>query len=267
MTLLTLYQIDAFATRAFEGNPAAVIELADWLADDVLQAIAVENNLSETAYIVATDDPGRWRLRWFTPGAEVPLCGHATLASGALVLTRLRPDLDKVVFETLSGHLVVARDGDGFAMDLPASAPEPWTPSEDIEAALGANILASARGLYPYVEFENETAVRAFDPAKGVAAARLVEDEGELIITARGENGLDFVHRFFAPGVGIEEDPVTGSAMATLVPYWAQKLGKTELKLYQASPRGGHARAELRGDRVILTAHAVEVLKGKLSFD
>jgi PhzF family phenazine biosynthesis protein len=217
---IPIYQVDAFTMGSFSGNPAAVCPLNAWLDDDTMQNIAAENNLSETAFIVAGE--GSYGLRWFTPAIEVDLCGHATLAAAYVVLNHLQPELDSVSFETQSGELVVTRDGDRLSMDFPARAPTPVAVSEALSDALGeapAEVYASRDILAVY---EDEAGVRRLSPDQ---AKLLALDEGlGVIVTAKGD-AVDFVSRFFAPKAGVAEDPVTGSAHCTLVPFWAERLG------------------------------------------
>ena len=253
-------QIDAFASRPFEGNPAAVMPLTAWLDDEVLQRIASENNLSETAFIVPGEGgEGDWELRWFTPAAEVALCGHATLASGHFLLSA-DPSIDRVAFRTRqAGVLEVAREGDGYAMALPAWRPAPKDMPE-IVAALGVNpveTLWHEKG-YALVILADEAAVRAAAPD-----GRAVKALGPyvLIVSARGETA-DIVSRVFTDYFDIPEDPVTGSAHAVAVPYWADKLGRATMTAYQASARGGHIGCELTGDHVILRGGCVTVIEG-----
>lgn len=253
-------QIDAFGAAPFEGNPAAVMPLADWLDDDVLQRIAQENYLSETAFIIpdASDDAD-FELRWFTPAAEVALCGHATLASGHFVL-QSDTALDRVRFRTRqAGVLEVARAGAGYEMALPAWKPEPKHMPE-VVAALGVEpveTLYHEKG-YPLIVVADEGAVRAARP-DGRAIAAL----GPLvhIVAARGDT-TDIVSRVFTDYFDIPEDPVTGSAHAVMVPYWAEKLGRDRFTAFQASKRGGRVGCQLAGDRVILTGDAVTVIEG-----
>jgi len=261
---LDIYQIDAFAEAPFSGNPAAVVPLDHWLDDAVMQKIAMENNLAETAFIVPTDTAQSWHLRWFTPTTEVPLCGHATLASAASILRHIHPQLDQVRFATKSGELRVGRQGDAFVMDLPAGQPKDWTMPEEALAALGVKIIDSGISTYPFVVLENEQAVRSLNVQNALEAARLAHDCRELVVCAAAEPGaeLDFVLRFFAPGVGVDEDPVTGSAITYITPYWAKRLGKTKMRLYQASPRGGYVGVEVIGDRVHLGGKARDYLRG-----
>ncbi|MGF1462224.1 MAG: PhzF family phenazine biosynthesis protein [Maricaulaceae bacterium] len=267
MPALPVFQFDAFADRLFQGNQAAVTPLDGWLEDAALQAIAAENNFAETAFIVPTETADRWKLRWFTPETEVPLCGHATLASGAAVLTELAPALDRVTFETRSGDLVVARDGARFTLDLPAREGAMTPPPDGLSDALGHRVSALRLGEYGLVEIGSEAAVRGLSIADGVAAARLVPGDrpGCLIVTAKADTeGLDFVSRFFAPGVGLEEDAATGSSFCDLGPYWADRLGKTEMEAFQASRRGAPVGVRVMGDRVILSGGAVLYLKGEI---
>ena len=253
-------QIDAFASAPFEGNPAAVMPLAAWLDDDILQRIAQENNLSETAFLVPGEQgDGDWELRWFTPAAEVALCGHATLASGHYLLSA-DPGLDRVAFRTRrAGVLEVSRDGAGYAVALPAWKPAP-KPLPDVVAALGVEpveTLWHEKG-YALVIVADEAAVRAARPD-----GRAVKALGPVvhIVAARGDT-TDIVSRVFTDYYDIPEDPVTGAAHAVMVPYWAEKLGRTDLTAYQASARGGHVGCTLKGDRVILRGGCVTVLEG-----
>ncbi|PHS29448.1 MAG: isomerase [Robiginitomaculum sp.] len=264
---LELYQIDAFADAPFSGNPAAVVPLDHWLDDAVLQNIAMENNLAETAFIVPTDAAESWKLRWFTPTMEVPLCGHATLASAACIMRYIHPELNHLRFATKSGELQVQRVGEAFVMDLPAGKPKDWTMPEDALAALGVTIIDSGISTYPFVVLKNEQAVRALNVQNALKATRLAHSINELVVCAEAEPGteLDFVLRFFAPGVGVDEDPVTGSAITYLTPYWAKRLGKTKMRLYQASPRGGYVSVEVIGDRVRLGGKARDYLRGTIT--
>jgi PhzF family phenazine biosynthesis protein len=256
---LRLFQIDAFARRVFAGNPAAVVPLGAWLDDATLQGIGTENNLSETAFLVGGS--GDYEIRWMTPTAEVDLCGHATLASAWVVFNELEPGRKDVVFRSKSGPLPVAAKGDRLALDFPSRAPEP---SDAHAGALGdalgrapASALTS-RDLMAVYEKEDDVRTLAPDMTK-----LLGFDVVGTIATAPGDE-CDFVSRFFAPGMGIPEDPVTGSAHCTLVPYWAGRLGKTSLHARQISPRGGELFCELRGDRVEIAGHAVKYLEGTI---
>ena len=257
---LPIVQIDAFARAPFEGNPAAVMPLDAWLDDDVLQKIAAENNLSETAFLVASDDEGvDFDLRWFTPADEVRLCGHATLASGHFVLSS-QPDRGLVHFRTRkAGILTVSRAGDDYELALPAWPPRP-EPLPEIVAALGVEAVQTLyrEGGYRVVVVADETTVRGLDPD----LRKLAEGgDRQTIVTAPGDS-TDIVTRMFAPGAGIDEDPVTGSAHAVIVPYWAKRLGRNAFTAYQASARGGHLACRLEDDRVILGGACVTVLEG-----
>ncbi|MGB5626548.1 MAG: PhzF family phenazine biosynthesis protein [Woeseiaceae bacterium] len=256
---IPIYQVDAFTLGPFSGNPAAVCPLDAWLDDTTMQSIAAENNLAETAFIVASDEG--YDLRWFTPAIEVDLCGHATLAAGYVILNHLQPDLDAVAFETLSGRLIVTRDGDRLSMDFPARAPTPVAVSQALIDALGeapSEVHASRDILAVY---DDEARVRALSPDQ---ARLLALDEGlGVIATARGD-AVDFVSRFFVPKAGIAEDPVTGSAHCTLVPFWAERLGKLQLVAHQVSPRGGELHCEHRGDRVIMSGQCTLFLTGSI---
>ena len=258
---LPIAQIDAFARRAFEGNPAAVMPLPGWLADDLLQKIAAENNLSETAFLVASDDDGvDFDLRWFTPAVEVVMCGHATLASGHFVLSS-DPDRERVRFRTRkAGMLEVARAGGSYELALPAWTPAP-KPMPEIVAALGVERAVETlwhENHYALVVLESAEQVRGLKPDFRALAAG-----GDLltIATAPGDE-TDIVSRAFAPGGGVDEDPVTGSAHAVAVPYWAKRLGRNAFTAYQASARGGHLDCRLEGDRVILGGGCVTVMEG-----
>jgi len=264
MPTLPLYQIDAFTDRPFGGNPAAVCPVETFPPDTVLQAIALENNLSETAFVRPRPD-GDFDLRWFTPVHEVDLCGHATLASGHVVLRRLRPDAKQARFHTRSGVLTVDRGEEGaLVMNLPAGAPEPCPAPAGLAEALGAKPEATFDGRYLMATLPDAEAVRAVKPDFG-ALARL--DAYAVCITAPGTDAdadVDFVSRLFAPKVGIDEDPVTGSAHCMLTPYWARRLDRASLRARQVSARVGELRCTLKGDRVELVGHAVEVLDGTL---
>jgi predicted PhzF superfamily epimerase YddE/YHI9 len=256
---LPLYQIDAFASAVFKGNPAAVVPLESWPADGLMQAIAAENNLAETAFFAAEGDG--YRLRWFTPATEVDLCGHATLASGWLVLNRLAPARAEVTFHTRSGPLTVRRAGARLAMDFPARPPEPVTPWPGLVAALGRpprEILAARDYL---VVYDSAAEVERLAPD---LAALAQADRFAVCVTAPGGEGYDFVSRFFAPAQGVPEDPVTGSAHCTLVPYWSRRLGRRELRAFQASRRGGEVLCVDRGERVELGGDCAFYLEGTI---
>jgi PhzF family phenazine biosynthesis protein len=256
---LDLYQVDAFARSVFAGNPAAVVPLAAWLDDATLQAIAAENALSETAYLVPRPD-GAYDLRWFTPRHEVDLCGHATLASASVVLETLQPTLDEVAFHTRSGMLVVRRDGERFVMDLPAAATTVVAePPGALLDALGVRPLEVRAGADKFLAvFADERTVVGLRPDMPLLES--LHPRG-VIATAPGDD-VDFVSRYFAPSYGIPEDPVTGSAHCLLVPYWHERLKRTRLRARQVSARGGELACEYRGARVHLAGHAVRYLEG-----
>ena len=258
MTRLRLVQVDAFADRPFTGNPAAVMPLDAWLPDDLLQAIALENNLSETAFTIpASDGAADYELRWFTPTLEIALCGHATLASGHVLMG----GRERLRFRTRqSGILEVAKHGDGYAMSLPAYEPAP-APVPAIVAALGCTPVETLwhAGRYALVVLASEDEVRAVAPDFKALAA---QGDVMAIVTAPGA-GADAVSRVFVPGAGVDEDPVTGSAHSVLVPYWAGRLGRSDaMSFYQASKRGGHLTGRLDGDRVVLGGKCVTVIEG-----
>lgn len=262
MPELPFFQVDAFADRPFTGNPAAVVPLEEWLPDETLQAIAEENNLSETAFTVAApgDEDADYELRWFTPTVEVVLCGHATLASGHVLIG----NEDRVRFRTRkAGLLQVARgELEAYAMSLPAYPPEP-RPLPCVVAALGAEPAETLwhPGLYALIVFAEEAQVLALRPDFRALAA-----EGDIltICTAPGSTS-DVVSRVFAPGAGIDEDPVTGSAHSVLTPYWAARLGRNRFSAYQASRRGGRVDCRLEGDRAILGGRCITIIEGRLS--
>lgn len=261
MTTLDYLVVDAFTDKAFAGNPAAVMILDQFFDDDLLQKIAIEHNLAETAFLVKRGE-AHYDLRWFTPGKEVPLCGHATLASGYALFTEYGLEADEVRFETLSGALAVKRDGDGFRLDLPANMPEPLEHPPSLVDAIGIEARAVMGGQFMLAVLGSEDEVRAVRP--NFAAIEELPTP-ELGITAPGDN-TDMVSRLFAPQLGIPEDPFTGSLHAMLVPYWADQMGKTTLTAHQASARGGDALCELSGDRVFLFGNAATTMRGQIFF-
>lgn len=261
---IEMVQVDAFTERPFAGNPAAVCFLQEAQPDDWMQAVAREMNLSETAFLLATEDG--YDLRWFTPQAEVDLCGHATLGSAhALWETGRLAAHEAARFHTHSGPLTCTRGGDGWIeMDFPATTAEAASPPPGLWEALGvAEPPFTGRNGFDYLlEVEDAATVRELAP--NISQLARVEARG-VIVTARSDDpAYDFISRFFAPAVGVAEDPVTGSAHTTLGPYWAQKLGKKELTAYQASPRGGVVKVTVRGERVLLGGQAVTVWRGEL---
>jgi PhzF family phenazine biosynthesis protein len=259
---IRITQVDAFTDRPFAGNPAAVC-IVDAATDAAwMQRVAREMNLSETAFLHPEADG--YRLRWFTPAVEVDLCGHATLASAHVLWEEghLEPG-QSARFHTRSGLLTADRAADGIWMDFPAAPPSPAETLPELEQALGAPPVYVGRSRFDtLVEVESEDVVRALRP--DIAALRNIPARG-VIVTARSESPeFDFVSRFFAPAVGVDEDPVTGSAHCVLAPYWAERLERDDLTGYQASDRGGVVRVRLRGDRVLLGGQAVTVLRGEL---
>ena len=261
---IPLYQIDAFTNRAFGGNPAAVCPLERWLDDATMQAIATENNLSETVFFVPSGE--EFEIRWFTPVAEIDLAGHPTLAAAYVILDILEPRRERVRFHTRkAGPLVVARSGDKLAMDFPSRPPRPKPGLGDVAAALGARpieVLASERD--GFAVFSRESEVRALKPDFAKVASL---DCMGLIATAPGDggSGADFVSRYFAPKHNINEDPVTGSAHCTLIPYWARKLGKSRLFARQVSKRAGELWCEDRGERVEISGQCARFMEATIA--
>jgi predicted PhzF superfamily epimerase YddE/YHI9 len=258
---LPIYQVDAFTDKLFGGNPAAICPLDSWLPDTTMQAIAAENNLAETAFFVKDGDG--YALRWFTPAVEVDLCGHATLASAHIVFKFIEPRRESVNFQTVkAGTLTVVRRGDMLVMDFPARPPSRVEPPPGLLAALGGKPREVLRARDCLVVYDSAAEVSALTP-DFVALGKV--DCWAAIATAPGENGVDFVSRFFAPAKGVPEDPVTGSSHCTLVPYWAKRLGKAELVAHQVSQRGGALHCALRGDRVSIGGRAVLYLEGQIT--
>jgi len=266
---LKMWQVDAFASKALEGNPAAIVPLESWLEAELMQAIAAENNLAETAFFVKTG-PGAYDLRWFTPAAEVDLCGHATLASAWLLFNRLETTLNEARFQTRSGELVVTRGAGGnLVMSLPSNMPAPYLSpanvAEQIGEALGAPPPKELRkSAYLLAVWDDAKIIRGLKGPGNIA--RILHDLGiwGLIVTAPGDEDYDFVSRFFAPAKGVPEDPVTGSAHCALTPYWAQRLGKKTLKARQVSPRGGDLVCTDDGARTILEGACALYLTGEI---
>jgi PhzF family phenazine biosynthesis protein len=255
---LNIYQVDAFTDKVFSGNPAAVVPLEKWLPDDVMLSIANENNLAETAFFVGKD--GRYDLRWFTPTVEMDLCGHATLGSAYVLYELLGETADILRFQTKSGELTVEKSGGLLVLDFPSRPAVAAGTPEGLVEAIGREPKEVLRSRDYLMVYESEDDVRAIQPD---FAALLKINTHAVIVTAKG-TGCDFVSRFFAPEVGVFEDPVTGSAHCTLIPYWAEKLGKTELFARQVSQRGGELTCELVGDRVRIGGSAALYLKGEI---
>jgi PhzF family phenazine biosynthesis protein len=255
-----IYQIDAFTSRCFTGNPAAVMPMSRFPSNATMLAIAAENNLSETAFLVPE---GRdYRLRWFTPRIEVPLCGHATLASAAVVMERLEVGRNRVVFHSASGPLTVSRSCARYVMDLPTRPSQEITAPSGLAEALGAVPLEVWGNSFNYMAvLENEQVVRKLVPEMP-AIARM--GRPGVIVTAPGDGTYDFISRYFAPAKGIPEDPVTGAAHCMLAPYWAKRLGRSEFRAFQASRRGGEMICRLAGDRTELEGNCVFYLEGEV---
>jgi PhzF family phenazine biosynthesis protein len=256
---IPLYQVDAFTRRVFAGNPAAVCPLEHWLDDSTLQAIALENNLSETAFFVPEADGG-FHLRWFTPAVEVDLCGHATLASAYVLMNHLDGGRTEVRFRSRSGELRVTRDGDLYALDFPSRPAHRVEPPHELIEALGVEPESVWKARDYMAVFKDEQRVRAMVPDMALLAAL---DAFAVIVTARG-NEVDFVSRFFAPGRGVAEDPVTGSAHCTLIPYWSGVLGKRSMVAHQVSARGGELFCEDLGERVRIAGGAALFATGTI---
>jgi PhzF family phenazine biosynthesis protein len=257
---IPFYQVDAFTNKLFGGNPAAVCLLESWPDRDLLQAIAAENNLSETAFLVPTAK-GCYALRWFTPTVEVDLCGHATLASAFVIFSFIERQLPVVVFETAGGLLSVAKAGALLTMDFPARKATPTALPPLLVQALGVEPLAVLKSRDLLAVFADESVIREMRP--DFAILQQIRDAFAIIVTAPGA-GSDFVSRFFAPRAGVPEDPVTGSAHCTLIPYWAERLQKSELHALQLSARGGELFCEQAGDRVRISGQAVLYARGEL---
>jgi PhzF family phenazine biosynthesis protein len=256
---IPIYQVDAFTGRLFHGNPAAVCPLQEWLPDSLMQKIAMENNLSETAFFVPQGD--RFAIRWLTPALEVDLCGHATLATAYVVFRFLRPGTDTIEFHSRSGVLGVTRQGDLLTLDFPADVVARTPPREDLAHALGGWPLEFLKGRTDYfLVYGSQQDIESMTP--DFTALAQVAARG-IIVTARG-NEVDFVSRFFAPQSGVPEDPVTGSAHTSLTPYWAARLAKSDLSAIQLSARRGWLKCSLAGDRVRISGQARLYLTGEI---
>jgi len=266
---LPIYQIDAFSDVLFAGNPAAVVPLSTWLPDDVLQKIAMENNLSETAFFVPVTAGGAdFHIRWFTPTVEVPLCGHATLASAYVIFNQLGFEGDIVRLQSKSGILTARRYLDAIVLDFPKQPIVPETIADDVIAALGGDTPVETFGVASrdtdlVAVYDDAAIVRSMTPDMSLLAK--LADRG-VIVTAPGDKtGLDMISRYFVPAIGINEDPVTGYMHCVVAPYWADKLGQDDVVGYQASARGGVVACKVVGDRVHLTGEAVLYLKGEIT--
>ena len=264
------WTVDAFAAAPFKGNPACVVEPLDqWPSDGWMQALARENNQAETAFLLRTGDPARFGLRWFTPGMEVDLCGHATLASAHVLLAELELAATSLTFDTRSGPLIVSRAAGGYEMDVPADPPRRTATPEGLAEALGVMPVEVWAGRYLVAVLADAAAVRAVGP--DIRALASIQGEageiGQVIICALADAGddVDVVDRFFAPGCGVDEDPATGSAHCILGPLYADKLGRPTVRFRQVFPgRGGDIETEMRGDRVLLRGQAVTVIESRL---
>ena len=255
---LDFHQVDAFSQQAFAGNPAMIYRLDAWLGDGLMQQIAAEHNLAETAFMVR--EGSHWHIRWFTPEAEVPLCGHATLAAAQVLFEVYGEPGTHIAFRCKSGALSVSREEGLLVLDFPALQAQPVAVSLGLEQALGVSVVTALAADKLLVVLDSEQSVRNCRP--DFAALARLPWQG-VIITARGEQH-DFVSRFFAPAIGINEDPVTGSAHCSLIPYWAQRLSKSMLSAYQCSRRGGELHCRLEGERVKIGGHARLVASGRL---
>ena len=265
------WTIDAFASGPFRGNPACVLEPMDaWPDSGWMQALAAENNQAETAFLLKTSDPARLGLRWFTPAVEVPLCGHATLASGHVLFSELGLEADRLTFDTESGPLTVRRDGGAYEMDFPAQPPRQVETPPGLAEALGAEPVEVWAGAYLVVLLKDEAAVKALSPDLArlcAVSSAATLGRGNVGVAALADAGRPYevIDRFFAPGSGIPEDPATGSLHCILAPLYADKLGRDRLRFYQAYPgRGGELDCERRGDRVLLRGQAVTILESRL---
>lgn len=255
---IPIYQLDAFTSKTFGGNPAAVCPLPAWIDDAKMQAIAAENNLAETAFFVKRD--GEYDIRWFTPVHEIDLCGHATLASAYVIFNRLEAGRERVSFGSRSGPLHVTAGDGRLTLDFPSLPPKPCAPPAHIAEALGAAPQATLEATALLAVFASASDVRALKPDFRLVAAA---HRHGIIVTGPGDD-VDFVSRFFVPNYGVDEDPATGSAHCTLTPYWAERLGKTKLRGRQVSGRVGEFWCELRGDRVLIAGNVAPYLEGSI---
>jgi PhzF family phenazine biosynthesis protein len=258
---IPMFQIDAFAGKIFSGNPAAVCPLKTWLDERIMQLIAQENNLSETAFFAP--EQGGYRIRWFTPVAEVDLCGHATLATAFVIFTEIDRGSTRVSFSSKTGPLSVELSGEMLAMDFPSQPPVACNAPSELLEGLGKEPAQVLKSSDYFVVFNHENDIRKLNPSMDLL--KKIDLRG-VIVTAPGESS-DFVSRFFAPGLGIDEDPVTGSAHCALTPYWSRRLGKENLHALQLSRRGGELFCTQEGARVIIAGRAVKYLEGTITID
>lgn len=258
---LNIYQVDAFAKGPFTGNPAAVVPLDQWLPDEVLQNIAMENNLSETAYFVET--PEGYHIRWFTPGVEVRLCGHATLASAHVIFAHLGYEKDEIVFESKSGILKVQKKGSGYTLNFPSDEVNEIEPNQIISDAIGQEPIEWYRGKDDYLlVYASQDQIESFRPNYNTLAT--LNTRG-FLVTAKGEGEFDFVSRGFFPSTGVNEDPATGSAHTALTPYWSKRLNKNKLNACQLSQRRGYLTCENQGDRILISGECTDYLRGTIT--
>lgn len=258
---LSIFQIDAFCNDIFKGNPAAVVPLKSWIDASTMQNIAMENNLAETVFFVKEEE--HYAIRWFTPETEIRLCGHATLATAHYLFNHENYEGETIVFYShLSGNLSVRKNKYGLELDFPMQSPSPISKPVFLEEALGCEVITCEKaGMFLVAEISDENTLISLSPD-----FNLINKESPdlgIIVTAKGEK-VDFVSRFFHPGIGINEDPVTGSAHTVLIPYWAEKLGKTEMTALQLSKRGGQLHCILNDERVLISGNAVTYLKGEI---
>lgn len=256
---LPIYQVDAFTSKLFCGNPAAVIPLENWLDDSVMQKIAAENNLAETAFFIKDGDG--YHIRWMTPTVEVPLCGHATLATAFVIFNFIEKDASKIKFKSQSGDLFVERSGDFLSLNFPSNKPHKTEVPKEIFECFGKEpVEVLANGFFLFVVFDSEDFIRTYLPK--IDVIKKIHPHA-VIITSKGSES-DFVSRMFAPNSGIDEDPVTGSAHTVLTPYWSEKLGKKNLRALQISKRGGELLCEDLGERIKISGRAVLYLTGSV---
>ena len=258
---ISIFQVDAFTSELFCGNPAAVCPLESWTCDKILQLIAYENNLSETAFFVNENDG--YRIRWFTPTCEVDLCGHATLASAYIIFNEIDSTVSNIKFFSNSGELNVTRNSDLISLDFPSLPPKISQNPENIYSAFNIKPNEVLEAEDYLLIYDNEKQIESILPDLNVL--RCIDLRG-VIVSSKG-NDCDFVSRFFAPKYGIDEDPVTGSAHCTLIPYWSEKLGKKKLHAKQLSKRGGELFCEMKRDRVIISGQAVKYLSGEIEIE
>ncbi|MEO9869761.1 PhzF family phenazine biosynthesis protein [Ekhidna sp.] len=261
---LPIYQVDAFSNHLFGGNPAAVVLISDqWPTDDVLQKIAIENNLAETAFFQKREN--RYQLRWFTPEFEIDLCGHATLASAHIIFTELHDKGDKIYFDTVSGELVVTKKEGLLQLDFPSRMPEEAIMEKSMLKAFSIKPKEIYKSRDYMLVFESEIEIRELVVNSSMLSASDF-GKGGIICTAQGDEA-DFVSRFFLPGASVFEDPVTGSAHCSMIPYWSEKMGKEKMVAYQLSERMGYLECTNRGDRVLIAGNAVTYLKGEIMIE